>query len=81
MAGRIKSMSLKQFMIRQDVLSLYRKLFRAIRNVPGETNRKELQDWVRSDFKKNMHHEDEIVPSHIMKNVDTKVIAVRVYYK
>lgn len=44
------ALTLKQFMRRRDVLTLYRQFFRTIRKLPaGE--RPEVADWVRSDFK------------------------------
>ncbi|PNF43441.1 LYR motif-containing protein 2 [Cryptotermes secundus] len=53
------TMTLKQFMLRQQVLKLYRSFLRAIRDVPDEESRKELLEWARSDFKNNKHHTDE----------------------
>jgi hypothetical protein len=46
------TLTLKQFMLRQQVISLYRNFFRAIRRLP-ERQRGELSDWVRADFKAN----------------------------
>lgn len=52
--SKIKSaLNLKQFMLRQEVLKLYRDLHRTIRQVPDENNRKELKLWLREDFQKN----------------------------
>ncbi|XP_023703687.2 LYR motif-containing protein 2 isoform X3 [Cryptotermes secundus] len=48
-----------KFMLRQQVLKLYRSFLRAIRDVPDEESRKELLEWARSDFKNNKHHTDE----------------------
>ncbi|XP_071448185.1 LYR motif-containing protein 2 [Hetaerina americana] len=60
MAGKITpTLSLKQFMMRKQVLGLYRSILRTIREVPGEKNKKELKDWVRADFRSNMHVIDE----------------------
>lgn len=47
------AMNLKQFMLRQEVLKLYRDLYRAINKVPDESSRKDLKLWLREDFKKN----------------------------
>ncbi|XP_017775356.1 PREDICTED: LYR motif-containing protein 2 [Nicrophorus vespilloides] len=60
MANVKPMLSLKQFILRQEVLKLYRKIFRAIREVPDEVHRKELRDWARSDFRAQSHHTDEI---------------------
>ncbi|KAL0830799.1 hypothetical protein ABMA28_002917 [Loxostege sticticalis] len=53
------ALSLKQFLMRQEVLKLYREIFRTIRLVPDETTRIELKEWARADFRNNMHHKDE----------------------
>lgn len=47
-------------MIRQQVLKLYRSFLRAIREVPNEESKKELLEWIHSDFKNNKHHTDEV---------------------
>lgn len=55
------ALSLKQFFLRRQVLSLYREILRTLRDVPSEDHRKELADWARSEFKKNKNEKDEIV--------------------
>lgn len=61
MSKTIKSaLNLKQFMLRQEVLKLYRDLYRTINKVPDEENRKELKAWLRADFKKNKSQSEEI---------------------
>lgn len=47
-------------MLRQEVLKLYRDIFRTIRQVPDAASRTELRDWARHDFRKNAHHTEEI---------------------
>ncbi|XP_059476732.1 LYR motif-containing protein 2 [Neocloeon triangulifer] len=61
MAGRIpsKTLSLKQFMTRQQVLKLYRDILKAIQRIPDDRNRNELKDWARSDFKQHKNQTDE----------------------
>ncbi|XP_071051666.1 LYR motif-containing protein 2 [Onthophagus taurus] len=59
MSGK-RIMNLKQFMLRQQVLRLYRRILRTIKEVPDKTHQKELLDWARSDFKNNSHHTDEV---------------------
>ena len=44
-------LTLKEFMLRQEVLKLYRDFFRTIKQLPDPVQRKEVGDWVRSDFK------------------------------
>lgn len=58
-----------QFMLRKQVLNLYRDLLYAIREVPNENDRKELTEWVRSDFKANKHHKDEVLMEKIFFSV------------
>uniref|UniRef100_A0A7G3AIT2 LYR motif-containing protein 2 n=1 Tax=Lutzomyia longipalpis TaxID=7200 RepID=A0A7G3AIT2_LUTLO len=53
------ALTLKQFMLRQEVLRLYREIFRTIRRVPDLGSRTELQEWARRDFRGNSHHTDE----------------------
>ncbi|CAB3246788.1 unnamed protein product [Arctia plantaginis] len=53
------ALNLKQFLLRQEVLKLYRDIFRTLRKVKDEGTRAELKEWARSDFRNNMHHNDE----------------------
>ena len=56
------TLSLKEFMLRQEVLKLYRSFFRTIKQLPDPAQRKEVADWVRADFKtysKNSSLKDE----------------------
>ncbi|KAM9354030.1 LYR motif-containing protein 2 [Pholidichthys leucotaenia] len=52
-------MSLKQFLQRQKVLSIYRNMLRTIRQVPDEQDRKYLRDWARAEFQKNKNSTDQ----------------------
>lgn len=47
-------------MLRQEVLKLYREIFRTIRLVQDASSRQSLQEWARTDFRKNMHHTEEL---------------------
>ncbi|XP_020818719.1 LYR motif-containing protein 2 isoform X2 [Phascolarctos cinereus] len=53
------ALTLKQFMRRQQVLLLYRKILQAIRQVPNEQDRKYLQNWAREEFKRNKSATEE----------------------
>ena len=44
-------MTLKQFMLRHEVLKLYRTFFRTIKQLPDQKQRQEVAEWVRHDFK------------------------------
>ncbi|XP_054736344.1 LYR motif-containing protein 2 [Anastrepha obliqua] len=54
------ALNLKQFMLRQEVLKLYREIFRTIRLVPDESNQRELREWARHDFRTHRGQTDEL---------------------
>ncbi|KAH8309581.1 LYR motif-containing protein 2 [Drosophila kikkawai] len=54
------ALSLKQFMLRQEVLKLYREIFRTIRQVPDKNSQAELRSWARHDFHTNRNQSDEV---------------------
>ncbi|XP_067627319.1 LYR motif-containing protein 2 [Eurosta solidaginis] len=54
------ALNLKQFMLRQEVLKLYREIFRTIRLVPDKSNQRELRDWARHDFRLHSEQSDEL---------------------
>ncbi|KAJ7398224.1 LYR motif-containing protein 2 [Pitangus sulphuratus] len=54
------SLSSPQFLRRQQVLQLYRKILRAIREVPAEQDRRYLRDWAREEFKRNKDATEEV---------------------
>lgn len=47
-------------MLRREVLCLYRKILKVIRQVPDEQHRQELVAWARNDFRNNVHLTQEI---------------------
>lgn len=47
-------------MLRQQVLNLYRRILRTIKQVPDKQNQTELQNWARNDFRINQHHTDDL---------------------
>ncbi|KAM6084705.1 LYR motif-containing protein 2 [Theristicus caerulescens] len=53
------ALSLKQFLRRQQVLQLYRRILRAIRHVPAEADRRYLQEWAREEFRRNKDATEE----------------------
>ncbi|KAM7118857.1 LYR motif-containing protein 2 [Mycteria americana] len=53
------ALTLKQFLRRQQVLQLYRKILRAIRDVPAEADRRYLKDWAREEFRRNKDATEE----------------------
>lgn len=61
MSKSIKSaLNLKQFMMRQEVLKLYKDIYRTINKIPDESSKKELKRWLSDDFRKNKNLTDEI---------------------
>ncbi|OXB73766.1 UNVERIFIED_CONTAM: hypothetical protein H355_007361 [Colinus virginianus] len=48
-----------QFLRRQQVLQLYRRILRAIRDVPSEADRRHLQEWAREEFQRNKDATEE----------------------
>lgn len=55
-------------MLRQEVLKLYREIFRTIRRVPDKSSQEELKQWARRDFRANLHHTDEVVIKMMMQH-------------
>lgn len=53
------TLNFRQFLLRSEVLSLYKTFLRTAREIPDETSRKEMIDWIRKDFKQNKHLTDE----------------------
>uniref|UniRef100_G1U3B3 LYR motif-containing protein 2 n=1 Tax=Oryctolagus cuniculus TaxID=9986 RepID=G1U3B3_RABIT len=54
------TLTLKQFLRRQQVLLLYRRILRAIRQVPDDSDRRYLKDWARGEFKRNKSATQEV---------------------
>uniref|UniRef100_A0A8B9U879 LYR motif-containing protein 2 n=1 Tax=Anas zonorhyncha TaxID=75864 RepID=A0A8B9U879_9AVES len=61
-AGRLPhgALTLKQFLRRQQVLQLYRRILRALRDVPAEADRRYLQEWAREEFRRNKDATEEV---------------------
>ncbi|XP_036987131.2 LYR motif-containing protein 2 isoform X2 [Artibeus jamaicensis] len=53
------TLTLKQFLRRQQVLLLYRRILKAIQQVPIDSDRKYLKDWAREEFKRNKNATEE----------------------
>ncbi|KAK7488981.1 hypothetical protein BaRGS_00019785 [Batillaria attramentaria] len=60
-APSLKRVSATAFILRSEVLRLYRDMLRTIKRIPSQQQREELQTWVRTDFENNKHHTDEEV--------------------
>lgn len=56
----LASLSPSQFLRRQQVLHLYRKILRAIRDVPAEADRHYLKAWAREEFRRNKDATEEV---------------------
>lgn len=64
------ALNLKQFMLRQEVLKLYRTIFRTIRHVPDQSSQRELREWARADFRANKHQTDELAIKMLMQHAN-----------
>jgi hypothetical protein len=51
---------LLQFILRSEVLKLYRNMLRTIKKIPDKQQQKEMIEWVRHDFTSNQHLQDEV---------------------
>ena len=66
-----------QFLVRQQVLSLYRDIQRALRKVENPKDRQELQQWARGEFERNKHQTDEVKEAQTFlgwKNVMSRLL-------
>jgi len=50
------TLTLSQFVLRKQTLSLYKEFVKLI----IRTDNKELKDWIRHEFKDNMHHKQQV---------------------
>ncbi|XP_069075667.1 LYR motif-containing protein 2-like isoform X2 [Pleurodeles waltl] len=55
------ALTLKQFLRRQQVLGLYRKILQTTRQIPNEADRRYVKEWAREEFKRNKDATDEAV--------------------
>ncbi|XP_065224709.1 LYR motif-containing protein 2 [Planococcus citri] len=60
------TLDLRQFMLRQNVLRLYKDIMKTIREIPNEQDRTYMLEWARKDFKSNKSETDEyVIKSHM----------------
>ncbi|KAH8418646.1 hypothetical protein KR222_008445, partial [Zaprionus bogoriensis] len=62
------SLRLAQFMLRQEVLKLYREIWRTTRLVPDKHSQRELRDWARHDFQLNRGQSDEVAIKMLLQS-------------
>lgn len=55
-------------MLRQEVLKLYREIFRTIRQVTDRGNQYELREWARHDFRINKQQTDEVAIKMLLQH-------------
>lgn len=53
------TLNFRQFLLRTEVLGLYKTFLRTVKEIPNELSRKEMTDWIRTEFKQNKHLTDE----------------------
>jgi hypothetical protein len=51
-----------KFLVRQQVLKLYREMMKTLREIPDPQHREELKTWARDEFKQNKNEKDEVSP-------------------
>ncbi|KDR85158.1 hypothetical protein GALMADRAFT_52844 [Galerina marginata CBS 339.88] len=61
------SPTLKHFILRQQVLNLYRDAVRASRVIPDPVTRKETVAWIRGEFERNRDLTDVHLIEHKLK--------------
>uniref|UniRef100_A0A8B9BQW4 LYR motif-containing protein 2 n=1 Tax=Anser brachyrhynchus TaxID=132585 RepID=A0A8B9BQW4_9AVES len=78
-AGRLPpgALTLRQFLRRQQVLQLYRKILRALRDVPAEADRRYLKEWAREEFRRNKDATEEVRGTWISTGKETAVAVVK----
>lgn len=61
MSSKLPSSTLnfRQFLLRTEVLNLYKTFLRTVKEIPNESSRKEMIEWIRTEFKQNKHLTDE----------------------
>lgn len=48
-------------MLRTEVLKLYKQMLRLVRKIPDQSQRQQLQNFIRQDFELNKKLEDEVI--------------------
>uniref|UniRef100_A0A8C5LN62 LYR motif-containing protein 2 n=1 Tax=Leptobrachium leishanense TaxID=445787 RepID=A0A8C5LN62_9ANUR len=54
------ALNLRQFLVRQQVLGLYRSILRAVHHIPDPADRQYMARWAREEFKRNKGESQEI---------------------
>ncbi|KAF8167940.1 hypothetical protein B0H34DRAFT_792608 [Crassisporium funariophilum] len=54
----VPALTLRHFILKQQVISLYRHAVRASKGIPDPVTRKETVAWIRSEFERNRHLTD-----------------------
>ncbi|XP_061169500.1 LYR motif-containing protein 2-like [Saccostrea echinata] len=52
-------MSLERFILRSEVLKMYKQMLRLVRKIPDQNQRQQLQKFIRQDFELNKNIQDE----------------------
>ncbi|KAF8973726.1 complex 1 protein-domain-containing protein [Flammula alnicola] len=59
--------TLKHFILKQQVLDLYRHAVRASKVIPDPVTRKETVAWIREEFERNKHLTDVVLIEEKLK--------------
>uniref|UniRef100_T1JCA7 LYR motif-containing protein 2 n=1 Tax=Strigamia maritima TaxID=126957 RepID=T1JCA7_STRMM len=54
-----KALSLSRFLLRRQVLSLYKEAMKSVKLTENANQRNALKDWIRTEFKNNSKDADE----------------------
>lgn len=57
-SGSVPKLSFQQFMQRGKVLTMYRKYMRLTNKIPDKSSRKEMREWIRTDFDRYKNETD-----------------------
>ncbi|XP_065578870.1 LYR motif-containing protein 2-like isoform X1 [Artemia franciscana] len=49
-----------EFMLRQDVLKLYRDVYRMTRSIADQRQKNEIRSWAASEIRTHRNHQDEV---------------------
>ncbi|KIK71191.1 hypothetical protein GYMLUDRAFT_149914 [Collybiopsis luxurians FD-317 M1] len=60
-------LTLKHFILRKQVLDLYRQAVRACRAIPDPSTRRETLNWIRSEFERSKNLTDVVLIEEKLK--------------
>ncbi|XP_053314007.1 LYR motif-containing protein 2 [Spea bombifrons] len=67
------ALSLRQFVLRRQVLGLYRDILRAARKIPDPGDRRSAADWARQEFKRNKGETEQVAVRLLISQGQTQL--------